>query len=102
MEGCCNIRLMIVGHALPWVARQLTKRHFVDMVQPLLYMFMHLVLCQAATATAYIWWHSYWAHTAFLVACIGVSAWNGATYYFHVFAKRYLSSVGAAPHPHQS
>ncbi|KAK9844314.1 hypothetical protein WJX74_000680 [Apatococcus lobatus] len=70
--------------------------------QPLLYMLMHLILCQAATATAYIWWHSYWAHTAFLVGCIGVSAWNGANYYFHVFAKRYLASVGAAAHPHQA
>lgn len=44
-----------------------------------------------------IWWHSFWAHTAFLVACSSTSVWKGATYQFDIFAHRYLDSVGLEP-----
>ena len=38
---------------------------------------IHVVLCWAATLTAMAWWHSKTAHTAFLIFCASVSAWNG-------------------------
>ena len=46
-------------------------------LQPVVYMGIHVVLCWAATLTAMAWWHSKTAHTAFLIFCASVSAWNG-------------------------
>ncbi|KAK9814724.1 hypothetical protein WJX72_010536 [[Myrmecia] bisecta] len=66
-------------------------------LQPAVYMGMHLLLCWAAVLTTLIWWRSYWAHTIFLILCAAASAWNGATYYFDVFAHRYVSGVGIEP-----
>ena len=51
------------------------------MLQPVVYMGIHVVLCWAATLTAMIWWHSKTAHTLFLIFCASVSAWNGKTCY---------------------
>ncbi|KAK9792955.1 hypothetical protein WJX73_006729 [Symbiochloris irregularis] len=66
-------------------------------LQPLTYMLMHLLMALGATLTSLIWWHSFWAHTAFLVACSSTSVWKGATYQFDIFAHRYLDSVGLEP-----
>ena len=46
-------------------------------LQPVVYMGIHVVLCWCATLTAMIWWHSKTAHTLFLIFCASVSAWNG-------------------------
>ena len=46
-------------------------------LQPVVYMGIHVVLCWGATLTAMAWWHSKTAHTAFLIFCASVSAWNG-------------------------
>ncbi len=46
-------------------------------LQPVVYMGIHVVLCWFATLTAMIWWHSKTAHTLFLIFCASVSAWNG-------------------------
>ncbi|KAA8492427.1 putative membrane protein [Porphyridium purpureum] len=40
-------------------------------------------------------WHSILAHAAFLMFIFGVALLNGASYYFSVFATRYMSSVAA-------
>lgn len=42
----------------------------------------------AAICTAVLWFHSYWAHTIFLAAVLAMAAYNGATYYFKIFASR--------------
>ena len=44
-----------------------------------------------------LWWHSYWAHTLFVVACSASSAWMGASYQFEVFVHRYLHGLGLEP-----
>ena len=58
-------------------------------MQPVIYMLAHATLCLLASISACLWWHSFWAHTAFIVlmmlgatwyvphlspACAGVSA----------------------------
>lgn len=39
-------------------------------------------------------WHSIWLHSVYLTAIFIVALKNGATYYFHVFAKRYIEEIG--------
>ncbi len=56
--------------------------------QPLVYMGFHAGMAFAAVCTAVIWFHSYWAHTIFLAAVLAMAAYNGATYYFKIFASR--------------
>ncbi|DBA97222.1 TPA: hypothetical protein ACH3X1_014972 [Trebouxia sp. C0004] len=70
-----------------------------EVLQPVVYMGIHVVLCWLATMTAMIWWHSKTAHTLFLIFCASVSAWNGATYYFDIFARKYIQSLGIEPKP---
>ena len=62
-------------------------------MQPLVYMSLHIFLTMATFAVSKIWWSSYGAHTAFLLSCLVVSAWNGASYYFDVFAHRYVAGL---------
>ena len=52
--------------------------------QPLVYMSLHIFLTTATFVVAKIFWNFYYAHTAFLVIILGMSAWNGASYYFEV------------------
>jgi hypothetical protein len=40
-----------------------------------------------------IWWRSFWACCAFMVAILTASAWSGATFYFDVFATRYIDNL---------
>ena len=56
-------------------------------------MSLHIFLTMATFAVAKIWWSFYGAHTAFLLSCLAVSAWNGASYYFDVFAHRYVAGL---------
>lgn len=49
-----------------------------------------------------VFWHSKTTHTAFLILCSASSAWNGATYFFDVFAHRYVDSVGLRTKQHWS
>ena len=58
------------------------------LAQPLVYMGFHAGMATAAVCTAVIWFHSYWAHTMFLAAVLLMAAYNGATYYFKIFANR--------------
>ncbi|KAK9841696.1 hypothetical protein WJX74_010260 [Apatococcus lobatus] len=71
-----------------FVARYPTK------YQPLAYMGLHLTLTAATFAVAKIWWNYYHAHTFFLVFVLSMSSWNGASFYFDVFAHRYLAQLG--------
>lgn len=63
-------------------------------LQPLVYMCLHLLLTLATMCLNQLWWRSYAANTAFLACIFAASAWSGATFYFDVFAARYLASVG--------
>lgn len=39
-------------------------------------------------------WHSIWLHVLYLAVIFVIALANGATYYFHVFAKRYIEEIG--------
>ena len=39
-------------------------------------------------------WHSIWFHAMYIAIIFVVALANGATYYFHVFAKRYIEEIG--------
>lgn len=45
--------------------------------------------------TKLLWDHP-WLHTMVLLAILLVATWNGANFYFKVFAKRYLADAEAA------
>ena len=40
-------------------------------------------------------WDHFWLHTTLLVCCLGISIWNGGSFYFQVFAKRYMAELEA-------
>lgn len=56
------------------------------------YMSIHFIMCTLSYILSYFAWHSYWFHTIFLILIMEVALWNGATYYFEVFADRYAVS----------
>lgn len=56
------------------------------------YMSIHFILCTLSYIFAYLSWHSFWFHTLYLIAIVEIALWNGATYYFEVFADRYAAS----------
>ena len=43
-----------------------------------------------------VFWHHKTLHTVVLTGCCASSAWNGAVYFFDIFAHRYVESVGVA------
>lgn len=49
-----------------------------------LYMLTHGTICSLTFLIAFVCWHSFWLNTAWLLALIHLSIWNGATYYFKV------------------
>jgi formate-dependent nitrite reductase membrane component NrfD len=65
-----------------------------EKLQPVVYMGVHVVLVWIATLTAKFWWESKTAHTVFLILCASMSAWNGATYYFDIFSRKYMQQIG--------
>ena len=72
---------------------------FLLWVQPAAYMALHVVCTALTFAVCKIWWNYYHAHCFFLMTILCISAWNGASYYFEVFAHRYVSSVGLPAKP---
>ncbi|KAK9805607.1 hypothetical protein WJX72_007502 [[Myrmecia] bisecta] len=75
-------------------------------LQPVVYMVLHITYTALTFALCKVWWNSYWAHTTFLLIILMWSAWNGASYYFEVFAHRYVAALGLPdkrhkPAPHQ-
>lgn len=54
------------------------------------YQFLYTVLTILPTP---LYLQSYELHTAFLCVMLAVSSWNGANYYFEVFATRYTAGL---------
>lgn len=48
---------------------------------PLGYMGLHAVFAAATILLGLLWWHVFWAHTAFGVMLFMISIWNGSTFY---------------------
>jgi len=41
-----------------------------------------------------VFWQSKVLHTSFVILCAASSAYNGTTYFFDIFAHRYVDAVG--------
>jgi hypothetical protein len=54
------------------------------------YQFLYTIITMLPT---YLYFHYFWAHTAFLCFMMLISAWNGANFYFDVFSTRYAESL---------
>lgn len=65
------------------------------LLQPIVYLSCHGLGALLSLLPTKIWWDSMWAHTGVLAFCIGIGIWNGASFYFKVFAKRYLAELEA-------
>ncbi|KNC54682.1 uncharacterized protein AMSG_01533 [Thecamonas trahens ATCC 50062] len=55
----------------------------------------HAVFAAISCIGAMIMWSHYWIHTLYLCAVMICSAWNGATFMFHVFSARYQDELKA-------
>ena len=53
----------------------------------------HGVLCYLAFFLGPLLWRSFVLHTIFLLLIILSAVYNGATFYFRVFSKRYYKSM---------
>lgn len=67
---------------------------FTRSMQPIVYIIVHMILTALAMAFNTVWWKSKTAGSCFVLAAFGLAAWNGACFYFHVFAHRYLMNLG--------
>lgn len=66
--------------------------------QPLAYLSLHCLLTAAVMAFNVLWWRHEMACTIIIMAALGLACWNGASFYFNVFAHRYLASLGLENH----
>lgn len=66
-------------------------RHY----QPIVFLGIHLSFCLVCLVLGVFCWNSYWVHTILISGLSCVSVWNGANFYFEVFANKYVQSVRA-------
>lgn len=66
-------------------------------LQPVAYLAMHMALTQVVMGLNTVWWRSERAALGFIVAAFVVAVWHGASYYFEIFAHRYLAGLGIEP-----
>ena len=64
-----------------------------DKWKPFVYMAVHGATCSLSFLLGPLLWHSYFLHTAYLIAVMYVAVCNGGSYYFQVFANRYAKSI---------
>ncbi|GAB4820019.1 hypothetical protein N2152v2_007065 [Parachlorella kessleri] len=64
-------------------------------LQPAAYLGMHMLASWLAVLPTKLLWDHFWLHTLLLIAILLQSVWNGANFYFKVFAKRYLQELQA-------
>jgi hypothetical protein len=62
--------------------------------QPLAYLSLHCALTATVMAFNVLWWANKRANTAIVMAALVLATWNGASFYFNIFAKRYVASLG--------
>ncbi|KDD75513.1 hypothetical protein H632_c645p2, partial [Helicosporidium sp. ATCC 50920] len=59
------------------------------------YMGIHICLSAVTLVFNALWWRSQIACTLFLLSVFTASAWNGASFYFDIFSRRYISDLDA-------
>ncbi len=58
-------------------------------MQYLVYMAAHGSMCLMGLLLNLVWFNSCFMHTLYVLVVLGAAMWNGANYYFHVFAPKY-------------
>lgn len=59
--------------------------------QPIVYLAFHGFMASLSFLPTFLFWNSYWSHTGALAFCLLLSVWNGGTFYFKVFARKYYN-----------
>lgn len=62
---------------------------FPDQWQPVVYLMLHGIMASVSFIPTYVFWNHFVLHTCALLFCLSLSIWNGGTFYFKVFAKKY-------------
>lgn len=63
------------------------------MLQPIFYLSIHTISSWVAVLPTKLLWDHCWLHTAMVGLILLQSVWNGANFYFKVFAKRYMAEL---------
>lgn len=58
------------------------------------YLFLHWCFCFTTFVISWLCWRHFWLHTVLVVGMGLISLWNGANFYFTVFAKRWVVDWG--------
>ena len=66
---------------------------FPESWQPVVYLMLHGTMASISFLPTYLFWNHFWLHTCALLFCLSLSIWNGGTFYFKVFAKRYYQDM---------
>mmetsp|Transcript_35251 Transcript_35251/g.58922 ORF Transcript_35251/g.58922 Transcript_35251/m.58922 type:complete len:414 (-) Transcript_35251:547-1788(-) len=61
--------------------------------RPVVYAMLQFTFTAVSSLPIPLLYQNFWAHVAFLVAIFGLCIWNGASFYFTVFAARYDKSL---------
>lgn len=91
--------IMVPRHNPEKVKRSALARTIVkapDRLQPIVYLCVHAVAATASFLPTLVFFRSFWVHTAAVVFCLSLAAWNGGNYYFEVFAAKYMQRVYAS------
>lgn len=66
---------------------------FREVWQPVVYLALHGTMASISFVPTYLFWNHFVLHTCALLFCLSLSVWNGGTFYFKVFAKRYYHDM---------
>lgn len=61
--------------------------------QPVVYLAFHGMAASLSFLPVVACWNSFAAHTTLLLGLLSLSIWNGGTFYFKVFAKKYYGTA---------
>lgn len=62
------------------------------------YLFLHLCFCVTTFLLSWLCWHHFWLHTVLVAGMALTSLWNGANFYFTVFARRSVYRLNSRRH----
>ena len=65
--------------------------------QPIVYLAFHGTAASLSFLPVVACWNSFAVHTTLLLGLLSLSIWNGGTFYFKVFAKKYYGSEPLKP-----
>lgn len=67
-----------------------------EKLQPLAYLCIHGVAAIGSFLPTFFYFKSFWAHSFAIIFCLSVAVWNGGTFYFEIFAAKYMSRLHEA------